>query len=366
MQSTMRAIQKARREPGLDLVEVPVPALRPDEVLVKVEATAICGSDIHFYQWDEFAQRRIQPPVILGHEFCGEIVEIGPAVTDHSVGEYVTADSHIVCGKCDVCRMGLQHICQNLKIFGNDVPGSFAQYLAVPQTSLWPLSRTVPSEVGAILEPLGGATQAVLIEPVTARSVAIFGDGPIALLAAGVARAAGARTVYLVGMVPSRLEIARRMGADATFNIHDPIDPVQAILADTRGIGVDVAVEMAGAPQAVKNAFGVVRKGGRVTTFGLTPKPIEFDLNYAVTLRQVTVRGVAGRHMWDTWKLMDGLLASGRLDPTPVITHRIRLEECERGFEWMTSGARDTGKIVMFPNGMPNGRSPGGNGKERR
>lgn len=353
MKGTMKAIQKARPEPGIDLVEVPIPSIQPDEVLVRVEATALCGSDIHFYHWDDFAQRRIQLPVILGHEFCGEVVEVGSAVEDYRVGDYVTADSHIVCGKCDVCRIGLQHICQNLKIFGNDVAGSFAQYVPVPETSLWPLTRDVPSEVGAILEPLGGATQAVLIEPVTAQSVVIFGDGPIALFGAGVAAASGAKKVYLVGMVPSRLEIARKMGAHMTFNINDPVDPVQAILDDTRGIGADVVVEMAGAPQAVQNAFAVVRKGGRVTTFGLTPKPIEFDLNFAVTLRQVTVRGVAGRHMWDTWKLVDGLLASGRLDPRPVITHRIPLEECDRGFQLMTTGSRDTGKIVMFPNGMP-------------
>ncbi|HSR47812.1 MAG TPA: alcohol dehydrogenase catalytic domain-containing protein [Anaerolineales bacterium] len=353
MKGTMKAIQKARPEPGIDLVEVPIPTIQPDEVLVRVEATALCGSDIHFYHWDDFAQRRIQLPVILGHEFCGEVVEVGSAVEDYRVGDYVTADSHIVCGKCDVCRIGLQHICQNLKIFGNDVAGSFAQYVPVPETSLWPLTRDVPSEVGAILEPLGGATQAVLIEPVTAQSVVIFGDGPIALFGAGVAAASGAKKVYLVGMVPSRLEIARKMGAHMTFNINDPVDPVQAILDDTRGIGADVVVEMAGAPQAVQNAFAVVRKGGRVTTFGLTPKPIEFDLNFAVTLRQVTVRGVAGRHMWDTWKLVDGLLASGRLDPRPVITHRIPLEECDRGFQLMTTGSRDTGKIVMFPNGMP-------------
>ncbi|HET7009691.1 MAG TPA: alcohol dehydrogenase catalytic domain-containing protein [Anaerolineales bacterium] len=349
----MKAIQKARLEPGIDLVEVPIPAPQANEVLVKVAATALCGSDIHFYNWDEFAQKRIRPPIILGHEFCGEIVELGPGVADFKVGDYVTADSHIVCGKCDVCKMGLQHICQNLKIFGNDVAGSFAQYLPVPVTSLWPLGRDIPAEIGAVMEPLGGAAQAVLIEPVTARSVVILGDGPIALFGAGVAHAAGARKVYLVGMVPSRLEIARRMGAHATFNINDPVDPVKAVLEDTHGIGADVVVEMAGAPASIKNAFAMVRKGGRVTTFGLTPKPIELDFNFAVTLRQVTVRGVAGRHMWDTWRLVDGLLASGQLDPTPVITHRIHLEDCDQGFRLMTTGARDTGKIVMFPNGMP-------------
>jgi len=353
MNGMMKAVRKLRPVPGFDLAEVAIPTPAADEVLVRVEATALCGSDIHFYNWDEFAQKRINPPLTLGHEFCGEIVEVGGAVADYKVGDFVTADSHIVCGKCDVCKMGLQHICQNLKIFGNDVEGSFAQYVSVPVTSLWRLTRDVPSEVGAVMEPLGGATQAVLIEPVTAKSVVIFGDGPIALFGAGVASAAGAKKVYLVGMVASRLEIARRMGAQVTFNIQDPVDPVQAIKEDTHGVGADVVVEMAGALQSMKNAFEVVRKGGRVTTFGLTPKPIEFDINFAVTLRQVTVRGVAGRHMWDTWKLVDGLLASGKLDPRPVITHRLPLEEFDHGFKLMTTGARDTGKVVMFPNGMP-------------
>jgi len=353
MDGMMKAVRKLRPAPGFELAEVAIPRIAADEVLVRVEATALCGSDIHFYNWDDYAQKRIQPPLTLGHEFSGEIVEVGSGVTDFAEGEYVTADSHIVCGKCDVCRMGLQHICQNLKIFGNDVEGSFAQFVAVPQTSLWRLTRAIPPEVGAVMEPLGGATQAVLIEPVTAKSVVIFGDGPIALFGAGVAAAAGARKIYLVGMVPSRLEIARKMGAHLTFDINEPVDPVKSILEDTHGIGADVVVEMAGAPQSMKSAFEVVRKGGRVTTFGLTPRPIEFDINFAVTLRQVTVRGVAGRHMWDTWKLVDGLLASGKLDPRPVITHRIPLEDFDTGFKLMTTGPRDTGKVVMFPHAMP-------------
>ena len=353
MDGMMKAVRKLRPAPGFELAEVAIPRIAADEVLVRVEATALCGSDIHFYNWDDYAQKRIQPPLTLGHEFSGEIVEVGSGVTDFAAGEYVTADSHIVCGKCDVCRMGLQHICQNLKIFGNDVEGSFAQFVAVPQTSLWRLTRAIPPEVGAVMEPLGGATQAVLIEPVTAKSVVIFGDGPIALFGAGVAAAAGARKIYLVGMVPSRLEIARKMGAHLTFDINEPVDPVKSILEDTHGIGADVVVEMAGAPQSMKSAFEVVRKGGRVTTFGLTPRPIEFDINFAVTLRQVTVRGVAGRHMWDTWKLVDGLLASGKLDPRPVITHRIPLEDFDTGFKLMTTGPRDTGKVVMFPHAMP-------------
>jgi threonine 3-dehydrogenase len=353
MKGTMKAVRKMRPEPGFDLVEIEIPQIRPDETLVKVFSTAICGSDIHFYNWDDFAQKKLKPPLTLGHEFSGEIVEGGSAVRDYKVGDYVTADSHIVCGACQVCKMGLQHICQNLKIFGNEVDGSFAQYVAVPETSLWHLSRDVHPDIGGIMEPLGGATQAVLIEPVTAQSVVIYGDGPMALLAAGVARASGARKVYLVGMVASRLEIAKRMGADMVFNITDKLDYVQVIKDETQGVGADVVIEMAGAPASVKNAFDTVRKGGRVTLFGITPKPVEMDINFAVTLRQVTVRGVAGRHMWDTWRLVDGLLASGQLDPSPVITHRLPLEDFDQGFRLLTTGSREGVKIMLHPNGRP-------------
>lgn len=351
MKGKMKAVQKVKREPGLDWVEVEIPRPQPNEVLVKVTATAICGSDLHFYNWDEYAQKRLNPPLTLGHEFGGEIVEVGNAVTDYKVGEYVTADSHIVCGKCAVCKMGLQHICQNLKIFGNEVDGSFAEYVAVPETSLWRLSRDVPEDVSAIMEPLGGATQAVLIEPVTAQTVAIYGDGPMALLAAGVARVSGAARIYLVGMVPSRLEIARRMGADVVFNINDKVDYVRAIQEDTGGVGADVVLEMAGAPASVQNAFASVRKGGRVTLFGITPRPVEIDINYAIILRQVRVRGVAGRHMWDTWRLVDGLLRSGQLDPSPVITHTFPLEDFDKGFKLLTTGSREAVKIVLRPDG---------------
>jgi threonine 3-dehydrogenase len=343
----MKAIRKTRREPGFDLVETDIPRIKPDEVLLKVEATAICGSDLHFYEWDAFAQSKLKPPITIGHEFAGEIVEVGRDVTGYQVGDYATADSHIVCGVCPVCQMGLQHICQNLKIFGNEVDGSFAEYVAVPQTSLFRLSRDVPSAVGAILEPLGGATQAVLIEPVTGKSVVVFGDGPIGLLAVGVARWAGASKVTLVGATPERLEIGRAMQADATLNVRDLGDDLpQAILDDTAGVGVDVVIEASGAPQAARQAFKVVRKGGRVTLFGIFPGAFEFDFNYSVILRQITVRGVAGRHMWDTWKQVEGLLHAG-LDPSPVITCDMPMAEYEEGIRQMLS--KVCGKVVLRP-----------------
>jgi threonine 3-dehydrogenase len=305
---------------------------------------------MHFYNWDAYAQGRIKPPLTIGHEFSGEIVEVGKSVTDYKVGDYVAADSHIACGVCPVCKLGLQHICQNLKIFGNEVDGSFAQYVAVPQGSLWHLSRQVPPEVGAILEPLGGAVQATLIEPVTAQSVVIYGDGPIALFAVGVAQVAGASSISLVGMVPSRLEVAKKMGANKVYNVTDDVDVVAGILADTGGLGADVVIELSGSPGALKNAFASVRKGGRVTLFGLGSKPVqEFDFNYNVILRQVRVHGVAGRHMWDTWYVLDGLMKTGRLNPYPVITDVLPLEKFDEGFQKLTTGSRDALKVILKP-----------------
>ncbi len=350
MVGKMRAVRKVKPQPGFELVETDIPLIKPDEVLVKVAATAICGSDMHFYHWDEYAQKRIKPPLTIGHEFSGEIVEAGAEVSNYRVGDYVTADSHIVCGVCPVCKIGLQHICQNLKIFGNEVDGSYAEYIAVPETSLWPLSRNVPPEIGAVLEPLGGAVQAVLIEPVTAQSVVIYGDGPIALFAAGVASVAGASKITLVGMVPSRLEVAKKMGANAVYNIAEDKDYVKQILEDTGGLGADIVIEGSGSHAGLKDAFASVRKGGRVTLFGISPKPVpEFDFNNAVILRQVRVRGVAGRHMWDTWHTMDGLLQTGKLDPRPVITDVLPLASFQEGFDKLTSGSRDAIKIVLLP-----------------
>jgi threonine 3-dehydrogenase len=347
MQGKMRAVQKVRKEPGFDLVEIDIPQIAPDEVLVKVHATAICGSDVHFYNWDDFAKSKLNPPITIGHEFAGEIVEAGAQVKRYRVGQRVSADSHIVCGECTVCKIGLQHICQNLKIFGNEVDGSFAEYVAVPETSLWPLADDVSYEIGAILEPLGGAVQAVLVEPVTAQSVAIFGDGPIGLFAVGVARAAGARRIYHVGVIKERLAISEQMGADVIINNRDEgVDAVQMILDGTGGVGADIAVEMAGAPQTINQAFKAVRKGGRVTLFGISSNPMEFDFNYSIILRQVRALGVAGRHMWDTWHVMEGLLEAG-LDPTPVITCVLPMDEWEDGLKQMVS--KECGKVIIKP-----------------
>ncbi len=349
MPEKMRAVLKTKREPGLEMQLVDIPTIKPNELLVKISATSICGSDLHFYRWDDFAKTRLNPPVIVGHEFCGEVVEVGSEVKGYQVGDTVTADSHIACGRCYLCLHGQQHICMNGAIFGNQVNGALAEYIAVPQASAWHIPREWAKELGAILEPLGGSVHGTLIEPITTQSVLILGDGPIALWAAGVARAAGARKVYLSGMVEMRLAIARQMGADVTFNITQPgVDPVKMVLEETDGVGVDVVLEMSGAAPAIEQAFQAVRKGGRITQFGLSPKAITFDFNPMV-LREIRWLGVAGRHMWDTWNQMMGLLECGRFDPTPVITHRLPLDRFEEGFQALTTGAREAGKVVLFP-----------------
>jgi threonine 3-dehydrogenase len=350
MAKTMKALRKTRREPGLELCETEVPSVAANEVLVKVEATAICGSDVHFYRWDEWAATRISPPLTLGHELAGEIVEVGSACSRLKVGDYIAAESHVYCGTCPVCLANAPHVCQNLKILGNMTEGSFAEYIAMPEVCGWVLDRSVSPEVGAIMEPLGGGVHAVLAEPVTGKSVAVFGDGPIALFAVGVAKAAGARMVYFVGKHDFRISIAERMGADVLFSIKDPdVDVVAAMKDATNGAGFDVVLEMSGSPLALEQALGSVRHGGRVSMFGLSATPPVVDLNYGVTLPSVRMLGIAGRLIWDTWIQMDGLLSGGTLDPTPVITHRLGMSEFSKGFEELVSSERRVGKVILYP-----------------
>lgn len=351
MARTMQALMKTRSEPGLELCQVEVPTVKDDEVLVQVKAAAICGTDVHFYRWDAWAQTRIKPPLIVGHEFAGEVVEVGPKCTRLKVGDYVAADSHIACGKCPPCLAGDRHVCQFLKIMGNQAPGSMAEYVAMPESCGWVVDKSVPPEIAAVMEPLGGAVYCTLIEPVTGQSVAIFGDGPIALFAVGVAKAAGARTVYLVGKHEFRMNIARRMGADVVLNSQDPSLDVIAELkgASKGGAGFDIVLEMSGSEIAMKQGLKSLRNGGRYSSFGMFTTPPVVDLNYDVTLRGIRFLGVAGRLMWDTWIQMEGLLKSGALDPRPVITHCLPLKEADKGFQAILSAGREAAKVVLFP-----------------
>jgi threonine 3-dehydrogenase len=350
----MKAVVKTKPAPGAELLEVEVPRVEPDHVLIQVKATSICGTDVHIYQWERWAQSRIgagRLPQILGHEVAGEVVEVGANVRGVKPGDNISVETHIPCGHCPQCLTGQMHICHNLKIFGVDCNGCFAEYAAVPEAVAWKNDSSIPPEHAAVQEPLGNAVYCTLVEPVAGKSVMIFGDGPIALFAVGVARVSGASRVILAGMESARLEIAHKMGADQVINVlHD--DAVRVVLDQTGGVGMDVVLEMAGAQKAIEQAFKCVRKGGRVSAFGIPSGPVELDWNSAVVFRGVTVYGINGRLMFDTWITVRNLLASGRLDISPVITHKLPLEDFAQGFDLMMTSPKTSGKVVLFPQGV--------------
>lgn len=344
----MKAILKAESAPGAFLSEVAVPKPGPTDVLVKIKATSICGTDHHIYIWNEWAQRRIKPPKIMGHEFAGEVVEVGSAVRSAKVGDYVSAESHIVCGHCPQCLMGEKPVCQNTRILGVDTDGCFAEYAVVPEDNLWHNDSSIPADIASIQEPLGNAIHTVLAGEPKGKTMAIFGCGPIGLMAIGVAKAAGASFVAAVDVNEYRLDIAEKMNADLAINSKDR-DPLEMILDCTHGVGMDAVLEMSGAPAVYGQMFKAVRAGGRVTLLGLPAKPVPVNFSDDVVMKGVTIQGITGRKVWDTWLTGRELLTSGALDLSPVITHHLDLEEYKLGMDLMTSG--NSGKIILYPGG---------------
>ncbi|MCL5038481.1 MAG: L-threonine 3-dehydrogenase [Firmicutes bacterium] len=345
----MKAIVK--EQPGLGAVwrEVPIPEVGHEDILVKVEAASICGSDVHIYNWDPWSQQRVKPPMIMGHEFSGQVVEIGQAVRGIKIGDFVSAETHIVCGHCYQCRTGSSHVCQDMKILGVDRDGAFAEYIAIPAVNAVPTSRSVPPEVAAIQEPLGNAVHTVLAGEVAGRRVAVFGCGPVGALAVGVAKAAGATAVYAIDINDYRLELAKKMGANLTLNPQrDDVVTTLRELAVDRG-GVDVFLEMSGSPQAVQQGLAALRNGGRASILGVYSRPVEIDWTNDIVFKGVQLQGITGRRMFETWYTAEALLSSGALDVTPLITHRLAMEDYETGFEAMRTG--NTGKVVLFPRG---------------
>lgn len=344
----MKAIVKARKGKGLEMQELPVPLPLSDEALIKVEAVSICGTDLHLDRWDGWAQQRVKSvPQIIGHEFCGKVVEVGSSVTRVAPGDYVSADSHIPCLHCFSCLRGEYHLCVNLQILGVDRDGCFAEYIVIPERSLWKNEPTLSPEIASIQDPLGNAVYATLVEPVTGQQVIILGDGPIGLFATGVARAAGASRIMLTGLNPLCLKIGRLMGADHVYHAEET-DVVRAVLNDTKGVGADIVLEMSGSPQAISDGLTLVRKGGRFSAFGIPSKPVSIDFNEQVIFKGVRLYGINGRKMFETWFQMAGLLDSGRLDPRPVLTHMLMFEEFEKGFRWMEEVPRQAAKVVLF------------------
>jgi threonine 3-dehydrogenase len=346
----MKAVVKTRKAPGADLVDVGVPKPGTDEVLVKLIAGSVCGTDVHIYAWDSGAQVYIKNvPQVLGHEFSGTIVEVGKEVRRFKAGDYVSAETHIYCGKCVQCRNDQRHICETGRIFGLTCNGCFAEYFTVPERVLWKNNPQLPPEIAAIQEPLGNAVYCVMGDydkNLENKSVFIVGDGPIAIMAAGVAKAEGARLVILVGRHDRRMEIARKMGADQALK---DAQGVEQIVSDiTTGKGFDVALEMAGSPEAVKLALKWTRIGGRMSAFGINGGPFAID-NYGQYVRSgKKIMPISGRLIWRTWEEVRRLLESG-LDVSPVITHKVRLEEFEKGFGLMTQRPKVSGKVILIP-----------------
>ncbi|MBP1766853.1 MAG: L-threonine 3-dehydrogenase [Candidatus Aminicenantes bacterium] len=343
----MKALMKTRSGPGAELREVAAPEPGPDEVLIRVKAAAICGTDIHIYNWDQYAQERIKPPMIFGHEGCGEVIRVGSRVRGYAVGDLIAVETHIPCGECFQCRTGSQHICERMAIIGVHTDGLFAEYARVPMACCWKLSPGTNPDLGAILEPLGVAINGLLKEDINNKSVAVFGLGPIGQFGLAAAAFWGASRIFAVEPNAYRLEMARKLVPKATLLNPSQGDEVKAIMEATAGRGVDVSLEISGDSKGIKHAFQAVRKAGRVSLIGLPSNPIELDLTTDIIYKEVRVYGSTGRLMWKTWYDAQKLLDSGSFDPTPIITHRFPLENYDQALS--LAGSRQAGKILLYP-----------------
>src|SRR6185369_5190370 len=303
---SVRALVKATAGPGFELRDVPQPTIRDNEVLIRVRRAGVCGTDVHIYEWDAWAQGRCRPPFTVGHEFAGDVVQVGHLVTDVREGDRVTAEGHIVCGRCHLCRTGNAHVCPNTRIIGVDRDGCFADYIAMPATNVWHLDESVSYEVGGIHDPMGNAFHTSLTNTeVPGSTVLVTGCGPIGLFAVGICRAAGASRIIASDVNATRLELARVMGA------HDAVTPQEAEKAvrnATGDLGVDVVLEMSGVPSAIHQAFKLVRVGGRVQMLGIPSKTIDIDFATEIIFKGLTIYGVVGRRMYDTWLSMTRFL----------------------------------------------------------
>src|SRR6266581_1490615 len=339
----MQAIVKAQRAPGLTVSTVPKPVAGPGEVLIRVRHAGVCGTDLHIADWDAWAQGRIKPPLVVGHEFAGEIAGLGPGVTEFQVGQLVTAEGHIICGHCQQCRTGNGHICKNTRIIGVDRDGAFAEFIAMPATNVMTLDG-IPTEIGAIMDPMGNAFHTVLTAEIPGSTVFIVGCGPIGCFAVGIARAAGAAKVIASDVNPNRLALAKKMGAHVLINAAQD-DVVRTVLAETGSEGVDVVCEMSGVPAALHQAFATIRMGGRVQLLGIPKGEVPVDFASEIIFKGITLYGVIGRKMYETWHQMRRYLTAGLLDPRPVITHEFPLTRIDEALAAIRSG--DAGKIIL-------------------
>jgi threonine 3-dehydrogenase len=338
----MKALVKARPEPGLWLQEAPIPEYGINDVLIRVHKTSLCGTDVHIYNWDDWARKTISVPMAIGHEFVGRAAAVGSNVHDFKPGDLVSGEGHLVCGHCRNCLAGRRHLCANTSGVGVNRPGAFAEYLVLPVTNVWYCDPSIPTDILSCFDPLGNAAHSALSFDVLGEDVLITGAGPIGCMATAIVKHAGARHVVVTDLNPYRLELAKKMGATLTLDVrHETIESAQKRLGMKEGF--DVALEMSGSPDALHSMLANMCHGGKVALLGILPRDtaINWDL---VIFNGLTLKGIYGREMYETWYKMTVMIQSG-LDITPVITHRFHYTEYEKGFEVMRSG--NSGKVIL-------------------
>ncbi|MCA9085644.1 MAG: L-threonine 3-dehydrogenase [Planctomycetaceae bacterium] len=338
----MKALVKRKSERGLWLEDVPEPQVGLNDVLIRVDRTGICGTDVHIYQWDDWAKKTIPVPMVVGHEFVGEVVEVGANVLDFHPGEVVSGEGHVVCGRCRNCLAGRRHLCNRTQGIGVNRPGAFAEYIALPMTNVWHHHDNIDRDVASIFDPFGNAVHTALSFPVLGEDVLVTGAGPIGLMAAAVVRHAGARHVVITDVNPWRLSLAEKLGVTRAVDVRTTrLEDVQKELGMAEGF--DVGLEMSGNPSAFRSMLANMCHGGRIAMLGIPSEEIAIDWN-TVVFNMLTIKGIYGREMYETWYKMTVMLQSG-LDISPVITHRMNYTDFEDGFQAMISG--ESGKVIL-------------------
>jgi threonine 3-dehydrogenase len=340
--TTMKALVKSKSEPGLWLEDVPVPQIGINDVMIQILRTGICGTDLHIYNWDAWAQKTIPVPMVVGHEFVGRIVDVGSNVKDFRVGDLVSGEGHVVCGRCRNCMAGRRHLCKETKGIGVNRPGAFAEYLSLPMTNVWHHDPAVPLDVASIFDPLGNAVHTALSFPVMGEDVLITGAGPIGIMAAAVVRFAGARYVVITDVNPARLELARKVNPTLAVDVSkETLADVQNKLGMREGF--DVGLEMSGNSAAFRSMLDAMCHGGKIAMLGIPTAEVAIDWS-TVIFNMLTIKGIYGREMYETWYKMTVMIQSG-LDISPVITHRYHYADFLKGFEAMRTG--NSGKVVL-------------------
>jgi len=338
----MKALVKLRPEKGIWMVDVPIPHVGINDVLIKIKKTAICGTDLHIYKWDDWSQRTIRTPMIIGHEYVGEIVDKGRGVKNIKIGDRVTGEGHIACGHCRNCRRGKLHVCENTVGVGVNRDGAFAEYLSLPAENVVHLDHRIPDEIASIMDPFGNATHTALSFPVIGEDVLITGAGLIGIMATAICRFAGARNIVVSDLSEYRLKIAKKMGATLTVNLTKG-ETIEGAVRDLRMHGFDIGLEMSGSPIAFESMIENMYNGSKIALLGILPNTttVQWD---KIIFKALTLKGIFGREMWETWYQMEQMLITG-IDLTPVITHRFSINDFQKGFDVMESG--ECGKVIL-------------------